>query len=148
MSEASAVRPQMVGENFPETTMTLDEVIVAIQETEQRFMRLYQRFNALNNTTEVEDKRLVFNPSRNLKIAANRSYQWARRAGCDADEARERALAATVKSAHDYYPQSIVEGILPMDVLGYIDLLHSEYNMTEVQKKASRKLDRKKKNDN
>ena len=143
MSDASAVGPQMAVENFIETTMTLDEVIAAIQETEQRFMRLYQRFHALNNTTEVQDKRLVFNPSRNLKIAANRSYQWARRAGCDADEARKRALAATFKSAHDYYPQSIADGILPIDVLGYINLLYSEYNMTETQKKASRKLNRK-----
>ena len=126
-------------EEHPENVMTLEEVTNALLETEARFMRLYRRFHELNGTTDTDDKRSQFNPIRNLKIAAFRSYEWAKGEKCDAAEARDRAIAAAFKRAQEFYPACIADGALPAGVMAYIDLTYSEYNMTEEEKKASRK---------
>ena len=150
MSESTAA-PQHEPENIG--AMTLSEVEAALVEMEGRFIRLYQQYIALEGNG-LEDKRKTFNPARNLKISANRSYQWARRAGCTADEARERAIVATIESAKvqekehmlgklllrlsKKLPTPSTDVTLPVDVTSYIELKHSEYNMTEAEKKAKR----------
>jgi hypothetical protein len=128
--------------------MSLTGVVGAIIQVEQLFYDLYKRYHELTNTEEVEDNRLSFKPSRNLKVAANRSYQWARRANCTAAEARERALAATWTSARTKYPASIVDGSLPEDVLAFIEKEYTQYNLSDderrlLKKKANGKRKRK-----
>jgi hypothetical protein len=114
--------------------MSLTGVVGAIIQVEQLFYDLYKRYR--------------FKPSRNLKVAANRSYQWARRANCTAAEARERALAATWTSARTKYPASIVDGSLPEDVLAFIEKEYTQYNLSDderrlLKKKANGKRKRK-----
>jgi hypothetical protein len=145
-----------------ESTMTLEEVEAAMVETEQRFIRLYQRYNELNKPESV-DKRKKFNPIRDLKISANRSYQWARRAGCDANEARDRAIAATKESLEKnredesilwklllrlrkkFPAVAVSETTIPDSVMEYINLLYSQYDLTEVEKTATKKKSTRKK---
>ena len=146
MSESTAA-PQQVN--------TLEEIETAMVEMEEGFIRLYQRYVELNGKG-VEDKRKTFNPHRDLKISANRSYGWARRAGCDADMARDRAIAATIERAKEQEKEHILgklllrlskklstpatsDGTLPAPVMSYIDLLYSEYNLTTAEKKAAKK---------
>lgn len=151
MSESTAV-PQteqrvQVGVSPIIDMMTVEEVVAAIAETEKMFFDLYRRYHELTNTVDVEDKRLAFNPSRNLKVTANRSFGWARKAGCNAKEAYDRALAATWKSARNSYPASIVDGKLPDDVMAYIEKEYVEYYWCKIQKKrklAKRAYHRKK----
>ena len=150
MSDASvAPQPAVEVKVFPPVgEMSISDVVAAILQAEGLFYGLYKRYHELTNTEEVEDNRLSFKPSRNLKVAANRSYQWARRAGCDAEIARERALAATWTSARTKYPASIVDGELPADVLAFIEKEFAEYNLSEderrlLKKKANGKRKRK-----
>jgi hypothetical protein len=157
MNDSIAAAPQ----RDPEITMTLEEVEAAMVEMEQRFIRLYQRFCELSKTTEA-DKRKQYNPNRDLKISASRSNQWAHRAGCNADEARNRVIAATKESLgknreeesilwklllrlRKQFPTSPISDAIPDSVMSYIDLLHSQYNLTEAEKKAIKKLKTKKK---
>ena len=140
MSEALAI-PQL--DTFPEGSMTLEEVVGAMKEEETRFTRLLHRFHQLNGTSEDEDKRKKCNPIRDLKISANRAYQWARRAGCNAEEARDRAIAATLTAAESRYPSLLtpteVEGVmvsvLPPSVLAYIQNAYNEYASKKPRKK-------------
>lgn len=143
----------------PESTMTQTEVVEAIREAEQHFKRLYQRFDELNVEVTIKDKRKVFNGPRNLKISANRSYQWAKRAGCDADQARQRAIAATEEAARDLYKQFLIRRLteilfsstnqedvsaaLTSDVLEYIDKLHDEYGKPKAVKQPKPKKEKK-----
>jgi len=140
MSESTAAPqtepPVQVGVSPVIDTMTVEEVVVAIVETEKMFFALYRRYHELSNTVDVEDKRLAFKPFRNLKVSAARSFGWAKKAGCTAKEAYERALAATWTSARSSYPASIVDGKLPDDVVAYIEKEYAEYNLTPAQKKA------------
>ena len=142
--------------DFPESRLlSLEEVEAAMVETEQRFIRLYQRYTELSGTTDASDKRKAFNPIRDLKISANRCYQWARRAGCDANEASDRAIAATKESAetaneqenilgkllmrlHKKFPGRSTKIEIPESVITYIDQLHMEYNLTDAEKKAAK----------
>jgi hypothetical protein len=133
MSDAIAILQPDV---FPESTMTLEEVVTAIKDGETRFVRLYQRFHDLNGTIQQEDKRKKCNPLRDLKISANRAYQWARRAGCNAEEALDRATAATFAAAEARYPSLITssekDGVtvqtLPLSVMAYIQKGYNEYH--------------------
>lgn len=145
MSEFTAAPQQ----EYPESTMSLDDVVAGMIETEHRFIRLYKRYNELNGVLTGEDKRKTFNPIRDLKISASRAYQWARRAGCNADEAHERAIVATIESSKLKFPGTIFNAdvaentFLPGPVIAYIDQLYAEYNLNEGQKKARRKANAK-----
>jgi hypothetical protein len=132
MSDAMAI-PQPEG--FPEGRFSLQEVVEGIKDAEGRILRLYHRFHELNATTEKEDKRKKCNPLRDLKISANRAYQWARRAGCNADEARDRAIAATMNAAQSRYPSLVESGSLPLSVMAYIDLGYQEYSQSRKKRK-------------
>jgi hypothetical protein len=140
----------------PESTMTLEEVEAAMVEVEQRFIRLYQRFVELNGATKNEDKRKQFNPIRDLKISANRSYQWAHRAKCTAQVARERVIAAVKESLENNreevnvlwklllrlrkkLPAQVISEKIPPAVMEYIELLYSQYNEKKKAKTATRK---------
>jgi hypothetical protein len=138
MSDAIAAPQPEVFLDRLESVMTLEEVVVAIKKEEGRFMRLYHRFHELNGLTVSGDKRKQCNPIRDLKISANRAYQWARRAGCNADEARERAIAATMTAAETRYPSLIENGSLPLSVMAYIDKGYSEYTAVKSRKKMKR----------
>jgi hypothetical protein len=131
MSDAMAMPTP---DHFPESGMNLQEVVSAIKDEESRFLRLYHRFHELNGTTEKEDKRKACNPLRDLKISANRAYQWARRAGCTADEARERAIAATETAAKTRYPSLVENGSLPLSVMAYIDKAYTQYGKPRKKK--------------
>jgi hypothetical protein len=127
MSDVMAM-PQLA--SYPESSMTLEEVVTAIRDEETRFVRLFHRFHELNGTTEQEDKRKKCNPLRDLKISANRAYQWARRAGCNAEEARDRAIAATLTAAETRYPSLVENGSLPPSVMSYIEIGYNQYAVT------------------
>jgi hypothetical protein len=143
MSDSTATSAQ--GE-YPESKMTLEEVTAALVETENRFVRLYKRFDDLSGGSSKDDKRTEFHPERNLKITVNAAYRHARSAGCNADEARNRAIAATINSASTYYPASLVNGNLPDSVAAYIDVQYAEYDLTDEEKKVARKIAKKNKN--
>jgi len=113
---------------YPESWMTKEEVLEAIHDCEARLSRLFERFCELDGSASEMDKRTQFNPIRNLKISANRAYQWAKRAGCDAEEARKRAVYATLDAAAEKCPSLLEDGrTLPTEVTEYIEKMFREY---------------------
>ena len=145
-----------VAQYDPESTMSLEEIEVSMVEIEQRFIRLYQRYCELNKTKDSkEDKRKQFNPIRDMKISVSRAYQWAHRAGCDADAARDRVITAINQSLKNNREEESIlwklilrlrknfettsDSTIPDSVMNYINQLYIQYDLTEAEKKAIKK---------
>lgn len=132
----------------------LDEQRSVIQE---EFGRLWNRYHELGgeksaNTAKADrigkkppageaDKRggwigdrRNFNPIRNLKISAKRAYDWSKQRGRTADEAKQRAFDAAMKSAKKRYRGAaevqpfLDSNTLPPAILDYIETWFKNYD--------------------
>lgn len=135
MSDTLLATPQ---QSDPESVMTLVEVLAAIDLYKTKLSRLRCRLNELQS-----DKRKIPDPIRNLKISANRSYQWSKRGGFSDEDARKRTIAAVWKKAaettkgpdaNDIRVKRLAEiieetGALPAEVTKYIEQKFLEYDI-------------------
>jgi hypothetical protein len=68
------------------------------------------------------DRRSIPNPEKNLKISVRRSFEWSKRSGRSADEARTQAVAIVEKSA-----KTLGFKRIPVKVVEYIHAMANTY---------------------
>lgn len=122
---------------FAEEMVKNDDLIkrlqVLLKTVKARRFALYKRLQEINNQNVHLDKRKMFNPEKNLKISAQRSYDWSKARGRNADEARTRATAAALSLAKSTYPEMLVDGELPDVILDYIKHSYENYDHNEAE---------------
>lgn len=127
---------------FTESKARVAQLQTELDAEKARMMELYRRyqiilnrdFNALGFSVpqQKQDKRALFNPMKNLKISAKRSYDWSRRNGRDAEQAREMAAEAALRAGEKKYKALLDNGKLPKEIIEYVDYWYKHYDEIEL----------------